>query len=345
MHTLPASDYWSLGIHQCERRAIFAVEWLCVGPAASVAAPGGYVAEVIAGWPIVVVRDGDGELRAFHNVCRHRAGPLVDDGCGALRSFVCRYHGWAYGLDGTLRSARDSGLAEADVAGLDLWPIRAAEWRGLLFVRLSAEGPPLDEWLGAFGDACAGHPMERWEPVHRAEHQLACNWKTYGDNYLEGYHVPLVHPALTRTVDPSSYRVEAADGWARHTVDTREGATTSGTWLWHWPNLAVNLYEAGMSVERWFPTGPTTCRLVLDYWFADTGSAAVEDNRRAIEGSTTLCLEDQAICEAVQRNLEAGEYVSGLLSPRHEGSVGAFHDLVRAARSHLAPPEGVTPDE
>ena len=80
MRTLPAADYWSAATHRCERRAIFAVEWLCLGPAAPVDAPGGYLAEMVAGWPIVVVRDGDGALRAFHNVCRHRAGPLVDDG-------------------------------------------------------------------------------------------------------------------------------------------------------------------------------------------------------------------------------------------------------------------------
>jgi choline monooxygenase len=345
VRTLPAVDYWSPAVHRCERRAIFATEWQCLGPASVVGSPGAYLAEEVAGWPIVVVRGTDGRLRAFHNVCRHRAGPLVDDGCGALRSFVCRYHGWAYGLDGTLRSARDSGLTEVELEGLDLLPILAEEWRGLLFVCLTPAAPPLVEWLGAFGDACAGHPMEAWDPAHRAEHQLACNWKTYGDNYLEGYHVPLVHPALTRTVDPSTYRVEAADGWARHTVRTRAGATTSGTWLWHWPNLAINLYEAGMSVERWVPTGPTTCRLVLDYWFADTGPAAREANQAAIDGSTTLCLEDQAICEAVQRNLEAGEYDTGLLSPRHEDSVAAFHDMVRAARGRLDQPGSVTGDE
>jgi choline monooxygenase len=210
---------------------------------------------------------------------------------------------------------------------------------------MAPDPPPLVEWLGEFGDACSGHPMEAWRPAHRAEHHLACNWKTYGDNYLEGYHLPLVHPALARAVDPATYRVDAVDGWARHTVRTRPGATSTGTWLWRWPNLAVNLYAGGMSVERWFPAGPTTCRLVLDYWFADTSDEAMERNRLDIEGSTTLCLEDQRICEAVQRNLEAGQYDTGLLSPRHEDGVGAFHDLVRVARSRLGPPGDVTPDE
>jgi choline monooxygenase len=320
---------------------VFAREWLCLGPAGSVAEPGAYLADVVAGWPIVVVRDGERVLRAFHNVCRHRAGPLVDDGCGAARSFVCRYHGWAYGLDGALRSARDAGLAADEVAGLDLLPLRAEEWQGLLFVCLAPQAEPLVEWLGAFGDACTAHPMDGWTHAARSEHHLACNWKTYGDNYLEGYHLPLVHPGLTRMVDPATYRVDVADGWARHSVRTRQGAISTGPWLWRWPNLAINLYAGGMSVERWFPTGPTTCVLVLDYWFADVGPAAMERNRVDVEGSTTLCLEDKAICEAVQRNLEAGEYDTGLLSPRHEGGLAAFHDLVRAARDRDPSPGAV----
>jgi choline monooxygenase len=345
VRTLPATDYWSPAVHRCERRSVFGTEWLCLGPAAVVDEPGAYVAAEIAGWPLVVVRDGAGVLRAFHNVCRHRAGPLVEDGCGAIRSFVCRYHGWAYRLDGALRSARDSGLASENLEGLDLVAVRAEAWRSLLFVCLDPSTPPLAEWLGPFADACAGFPIETWAPAQRSEHDLACNWKTYGDNYLEGYHLPLVHPALTRSVDPASYRVEVFDRWARHSVRRRPGAASTGTWLWHWPNLAVNLYAGGMSVERWYPTGPTSCRLVLDYWFADRGAEAMERNRRDIAASTTLCLEDKAICEAVQRNLEAGEYRTGLLSPRHEAGVGAFHDLVRAARARLGGPGAPRGDE
>jgi choline monooxygenase len=296
-------------------------------------APGSYVAESVAGWPVVVARDRDGELRAFHNVCRHRAGPLVEDGCGECRAFVCRYHGWSYELDGTLRSARDSGLDATVTDGMDLLDVSATTWRGLLFVALHADVPPIEAWLGDdFIARCAAFAMDEWTPTQCSTHSLACNWKTYTDNYLEGYHIPFVHPGLARSIDTSSYTVHVEDGWIRHTATTREGASTAGEWLYHWPNLALNLYEHGMSVERWLPTSPTTCELVLDYCFADTSDAAAERNQRDIDASTQTCLEDKAICEAVQRNLEAGAYVDGVLAPCHEAGVADFQRRVAEAR-------------
>ncbi len=336
--TLPAVDYFSVDVYERERRAIFGAEWLCLGLSDCVSAPGSYLADAVAGWPLLVVRDSAGTLRGFHNVCRHRAGPLVDDGCGSCRSLVCRYHGWAYGLDGSLRSARDFGLGPADdvvVDGLDLLTIQVTEWRGLLFACLDPDAPPFDAWLGGIAGACERFPIETWRPTERIVHRIACNWKTYGDNYLEGYHIPLVHPALSRAIDPSSYEVDVHDGWVQHRAAARAGALATGTWLWHWPNLALNLYEHGMSVERWYPTGPTSCVLVLDFCFATAEGAADAGearNRLDIEGSTRICEEDKAICEAVQRNLTAGAYETGLLSPRHEAGVADFHRRILAAR-------------
>jgi choline monooxygenase len=337
VRTLPAGDYRDADVHETERHAIFAREWLCLGPAAQVDAPGSYLAETVAGWPVIVVRDGDRVLRAFHNVCRHRAGPLVDDGCGTCRSFVCHYHGWSYELDGSLRSARDAGLDEAEVAGMDLFPVAATTWRGLLFVGFDPTVADIEDWLGeGFVAQCAAFPIEGWTPARRTTHTLACNWKTYTDNYLEGYHIPFVHPSLARSIDTSSYAVHVEDGWIRHTAETREGASTAGVWLYHWPNLALNVYEHGMSVERWLPTGSRSCELVLDYVFADTSPAAIARNQRDIDASTQTCLEDQAICEAVQRNLDAGVYEDGVLAPRHERGVAAFQRWVLGARGACA---------
>jgi len=341
VRTLPALDYHDPAVHLAEREAVFGREWLSLGLAEPVSTPGSFVAEVAAGWPLLVVRDLAGELRGFHNVCRHRAGPLVDEPTGTRRSLVCRYHGWAYGLDGALRSARDSGLSPAELDGLDLLPVRVATWRGLLFACLDAATPPLENWLGGFADACATHPMEAWTAGPRCVHPIAANWKAYGDNYLEGYHVPLVHPGLNRAIDASTYQVDVGDGWARHHARARDGARTIGTWLWHWPNLALNLYEHGLSVERWYPTSPTSCELVLDHAYDLTVPGAEDANRLDVEASDVICLEDKVICEAVQRNLSAGAYGVGVLSPRHEQGVADFQARVLAARAAVAPPVSV----
>src|SRR5438067_5635561 len=132
--TLPSSWYGDASRHERERRRIFGREWLFFSFADHLRAPGDYVATDIAGWNLLVAVDDDGQLRGHHNVCRHRAGPLVEPGNGHVPSLVCRYHGWAYGLDGGLRSARDFG--EFDCTEIALGPIRVATWRGLVFVNV-----------------------------------------------------------------------------------------------------------------------------------------------------------------------------------------------------------------
>lgn len=116
-----------------------------------------------------------------------------------------------------------------------------------------------------------------------------------------------------------------------HSAPTRDGAVSAGLWLWHWPNLAINTYGNGMNVEHYLPVGPNRTRVVFDYFFRDTGEAAAAANEETVRLSAELMDEDRAICEAVQRNLEAGVYEPGPLSPRHEGAVRQFQHLIRQA--------------
>ena len=310
---------------------MFGREWLFAGFAGTMQSPGDYLATDIVGWNIVVVRDDSGELHAHHNVCRHRAGPLVGAGRGRVPSLVCRYHGWSYALDGSLRSARDFG-GEVDCEGMSLAPLKVDEWRGMVFVNVELDGgaPSLIDSLGTFVDACAGFALETFVPGAESEHELACNWKTYADNYLEGYHIPLVHPELNKEIDAKRYRVDVDEchRWVLHSAPARDGALNSGRWLWRWPNLAVNLYADGMNVERYEPLGPARTRVRYSYAFADPDAPSNADTMRL---SATTLDEDRAICEAVQRNLDAGVYDTGLLSPRHEQGVAAFQRWVAEA--------------
>jgi choline monooxygenase len=331
--TLAGWWYGDRGVWGRERRGVFGNEWLFVGHAQGLREPGDYLACDIAGWPLVIVLDDDGELRGHHNVCRHRAGPLVDDGCGRVPSLVCRYHGWAYGLDGRLRAARDFGDTSGLPEDVTLARVRVEAWRGLVFVNLELDGtaPPLVEALGTFADECEGYPIEELALVHEAEHTLRCNWKTYADNYLEGYHIPLIHPGLNREIDAKRYLVTVDERyrWCRHEAPARDGAVNLGRWLWRWPNLALNLYPDGMNVERYDPIDPTTTRLRYSYSFRDPDDQVANDAVIAVSGEVTA--EDIAICEAVQRNLDGGAYDTGWLSPKHEGGVAAFQRWVREA--------------
>jgi choline monooxygenase len=322
---MAAEAYHDPGRHRHERQAIFARTWQLVGAADAVAEPGAYLAVDLAGWPIVVVRDRDGVLRAFHNVCRHRAGPLVDDGAGACSRFVCRYHGWAYGLDGDLVSARDFSDDDLlDPASLALVAVRVESWRGLVFVNLDPAAAPLVDSFAGVVAASASFPMEDFRFAHEFHEDVDCDWKAYADNYLEGYHLPLVHPELTREVVAEQYRVMVGDRFVEHTVPPRDGAINAGRWLWQYPNLALNLYPDAMNVEHYLPLGPGRVRITYRYFFRDPTAPDPEVERM----SRTILSEDRRICEAVQRNLEAGVYTPGPLSPRHEPAVAAFQRWV-----------------
>jgi choline monooxygenase len=190
--TLPAAWYWDDGIYQRERDRIFRREWALVGREAQLAEAGDWVAHEVAGWPIFVVRGADGTVRGFHNVCRRRAGPLVHGAEGRCRTLPCRYHGWTYDLDGALKRAPgtmvQAGAASAETA---LFGVRVETWNGLVFARLAPDGEDLARWLGDIPAIAAGLPaVADMTFAGAAVRDGDANWKCYGDNSCEGYHVP-----------------------------------------------------------------------------------------------------------------------------------------------------------
>ncbi|HLK45935.1 MAG TPA: SRPBCC family protein [Acidimicrobiales bacterium] len=325
--TLDAGAYRGSEQYSRERTGAFAASWLFFAHASELSAPGEYVARELAGYPVVVMRDEHGSLGAFHNVCPHRAGPLVHDGRGSATAFVCRYHGWVFERDGALRSARDFGEPGPDPA-CRLFDVRVDTWRGLVFVNLDGTAPPLDAALGGFADQTIGFEFESFVPAGEWHHDLECNWKTYAENYLEGYHIPIVHKELARSIEVAQYEVEAYEDWCVHRAPPRDGTVLDGRWLWRWPNLALNLYRDSMNLEQFLPLGPSRTRVAYRYFSRD-GTLDEEVSRL----SKLLLMEDAAICEAVQRNLDAGAYRAGVLSPRHEQGVARFQALLRSTAS------------
>src|SRR5579862_5747077 len=146
--TLPARLYTDADIFATEKEKIFSRTWQVVGHASQVANPGDYFTTELVGEPLLLVRGADGKLRGFYNVCRHRAGPPAE-GCGSRKLFRCGYHGWTYGLDGSLISAPEfEDVQEFDPQHFSLAPVRAEEWFNLIFVNLDPHAGPLAESLG-----------------------------------------------------------------------------------------------------------------------------------------------------------------------------------------------------
>jgi len=329
--TLPAEYYRGDSAWPIERRAIFAKAWLFLGHESQVSEPGQWIAETLAGWPIVAVRGEDGVLRAFHNVCRHRAGPLTDADSGRCENgaLVCRYHGWRYALDGRLRAARDFGQADGfDPRDYALMPVRVCVWRGLVFVTLDEAAAPITDILAPIDARLGGADWEGLALASRRAHPIACNWKTYVENYLEGYHIPVMHPSLDAEVDSARYSVAMEGGVAFHHAPSKDpDGVYDGLFAWIWPNWAINVYKTGLMIERMSPIGPHDVR--LDYFYLTPAGAPVAEATMAM--SDVVTAEDKWIVERVQENLNAGIYATGRLSPKHEGCVAAFQGFVRAA--------------
>jgi phenylpropionate dioxygenase-like ring-hydroxylating dioxygenase large terminal subunit len=326
--TLHSSLYRGAETFAAERERIFARSWLLFAHESQLKTQGSYVAASVAGFPLMTVRGTDGTIRAFHNVCRHRAGPLVDDGegeCGP--SLVCRYHAWRYAFDGRLTSARDFGAApDFDARQYGLIPLKCATWGGFIFVNMDSDAQPLDEMVAPLERRARDLGLGRFTRVEHSTHDLACNWKTYVENYLEGYHVPVVHPTLNASLEPA-YGVEIDGHTQFYHATPREGAAVAGLWGWMWPCLGINVYADGILMERMWPLDHARTR--LDYLFLFAAEADETAVRRAVAASEVTTAEDITICEAVQRNLDAGVYRTGRLSPKHEQGVAWFQAEIR----------------
>ncbi len=327
--TAPARWYGDPSLWPAERAGIFAKGWQFLTHESVVAAPRTYAADVLAGYPVIVVRGEDDVLRGFHNVCRHRAGPLTRDTEGTCDgTLTCQYHGWRFTLDGRLRSARDFGAAaDFDPRDYSLFPVRVEVWRGLVFVGIADDLPELSTQMAPLDVRLGGAD---WSSLHLAlkrQHSLDCNWKTYVENYLEGYHIPAMHPSLDAEIVSADYRATIEGRVVLHDAPPRNGdAVVQGLWGWVWPNIGLNVYARGLMIERMSPVGPHTTR--LDYFYLTPDGETVSPDTLILSDQVTA--EDKWITEKVQENLNAGIYDTGRLSPRHETALNAFQSWVGA---------------
>ena len=337
--TLPAICYTDERYETLERATVFARGWQLVGRAEQLAGRGDHVLAEVAGVPLLLVRGDDGELRALHNVCRHRAGPLAECDGRAATHLTCRYHGWRYALDGCLLGAPDMGRVPGfDIAAVRLPAARSAVWRGLVFAALDDGAPPFEAVLDGV-EARLGEAMPAACAFdRRVVYDVACNWKVYVDNYLEGYHVPRVHPGLAQLLDAASYATTTTR-WASLQSSPLAGsgpyAAGEVQYWWLYPNTMLNVLPGRLQTNRVLPLAPDRCRVEFDYYYAPVSSAA---GRAADERfSDEVQREDVAICEAVQRGLASRSYVAGPLNPRQEAGLRHFHELLRAAYAATAP--------
>jgi choline monooxygenase len=332
---LPARYYAGEAMLAMEQRAVFARSWQLVAQQGQLAEPGDHVVEDIAGVPVLLVRGQDGVLRAFPNVCRHRAGPLaLCNGKGA-RALHCKYHGWTYTLEGQLRSAPEmQDAADFHVEDIRLPPLRVHEWQGLVFVALSEQVAPFEQVYAGIAERIAPIDLSAMRYLRRDSYEIDCNWKVYIDNFLEGYHLPHVHPGLSKVLDYRAYDTELFPWHSLQSSPLRNSAAIYGDgqafYYFIYPNVMLNIMPGRMQTNRILPLGPGRCRVEFDYYYAQDEQAQARIAADQ-EFSDEVQQEDITICERVQQGLASGTYDAGRLCPRRESGVWHFHNQLRAA--------------
>jgi phenylpropionate dioxygenase-like ring-hydroxylating dioxygenase large terminal subunit len=344
--TLPASWYSDPAVAALERERIFAGSWQYGGPAEQVAEPGSFMATEAGHVPVVVTRDRHGVLRAFVNVCRHRAYVIARDN-GCRETLQCPYHAWTYELDGSLRKAPRSEREEGfDPADFSLLPVAVDTWGPFLFVNPDANAAPLVETLGEMPAIVARsgldlstlrfHSTGRWP--------IEANWKVALENYLECYHCAVAHPGFSKLidVDPDSYALSVSPTFSSQIGPVRAsvlngrgnapympvGDVAQSQFHFLWPNTTVNIVPGpqNISLERWVPDGTGRTIEVTDYWFGtDVPPEIVQE---VLDFDMEVGQEDTDLVVTVQAGLDSGAVPQGRLMRESEQLIADFQRRV-----------------
>ncbi len=347
--TLPADWYADPAIQRLEGERVFARSWQYAGRSDRVASPGDFFTCFAGQIPIVVVRDLEGKLRGFVNVCRHR-GHLIAEGAGNRKALQCPYHAWTYDLDGTLRRApRSEREPDFDAEGYSMLPVATEAWGPLVFVNPDPDAGPLADALGPLPGhvAASGVDVDRLRFRVRNDWEIECDWKVAIENYLECYHCAVAHPGFAKVIDVgvdeyelrSEGLVSSQFGTVRDTAPENgkaylaDGGLMQPQYHLLWPNCTLNIDPGpgNMSVDVTRPAGPGRCAGSTEYFFYEEVSDEVAGEMMAF--ANQVGAEDASLVASVQLGLSSGMIPHGRLLPTSEHLIQHFQRLVHDALS------------
>ena len=357
--TLPAAYYTDPAIYQAESEAIFGQSWLCLGRTSQVPTPGSYQLHQIEDESLILLRDQQGQIRTFFNVCRHRGTRLCTAPSGQLsHSIQCPYHAWTYSLDGRLRGAPNmNDVANFDKADYPLFGVETAVWQGFIFINLSSQPTPLAQALTPIYNKFDKWNLANLQSVRRITYTVACNWKLLFQNYSECYHCPTAHPTLNQLThyrDASNDLEEgpilggpmklAADS-SSMTLNGRACATPLGQlqgddlhlvyYYTLFPTLFLSLHPDYVLVHRLQRQGVAQTRVICDWLFDPTAAAAPDFNPQpAVDFWDMTNQQDWQLCEWSQAGIGSRAYQPGPYSEL-ESQLAAFDRHYLATMSLL----------
>ena len=367
---LPPWVYHDPEFYELEKEYIFHSQWLLAGHVNQVPEPGDFMTLEAAGERALVIRGQDGELRAFHNVCRHRASRVVRGETGhCARAIVCPYHGWSYDFNGGLRAVpADRTFGKLDKSRLGLAKLELEEWMGFVFVRFGGDGPSVGASMKPFEEEARHFRFSEMEPWGTRNVQVGeFNWKLFAENDAEGYHIPTGHPGLRRLFGTSYYDETDPGAGSRSFSVLQEKESP----VWGERAYQRLLPEVGHLPEEYrrawayyglFPTSVlqispdmVDCYMVLpldaERCQIQSFAVALPDDRRAMKAARYLnrritrdvLKEDLEFCRWTNEGIRSSSYQAGLLSTLELG-VRQFHEQIRAlipvAGCEESPPVG-----
>lgn len=336
--SLPGYWYGDAEVSDFEQEYIIRRSWQPFGSIAGLTEPGDFLATAVAGVPVVVVRDEDGTLRGFLNMCRHRGHPVAFES-GNARTFVCRYHGWSYRRDGSLlkapRSDRESCF---DGTRFGLIPVRVGAWNHLGFVNLQHDGPSFEEEFGTLIRVAEENQigLSNLSYCKTLEWEQDCNWKTFMDNTADCYHCRLVHPNMGRThkTDPDDYVTESYENFAFHISYTKGTQANMPSWMacGAWPNWTLQALQGRITNVRVLEVVNANRIRVKTDFFAPPDATQADIDDAADWYHKLVYGEDRLVCEAVARNIMGHRFDEG---PIFTGSEQVMQDFQTKYRRHL----------
>jgi Rieske 2Fe-2S family protein len=343
---LPNHAYYEQDWYEREQRLIFARNYNLVGYEVDIPEPGDYLVARAGFEPVLVVRDHDGEIRGYLNMCRHRGITIACENGHTSGNFRCPYHGWEFDLGGALTRVPQQRAQFPDlcVDELGLLPVSIGVWAGMIFVHPDPEAETLEEWLGGYvGPEQAGpYPWDRLEHVARIKVPVACNWKFYIENHIDIYHLWYLHEeslsmydhhALTcwkegnhwgcvEPLRPGRDRDDQFSGLLPISgVPDEERGVLRANLIF--PNLPFTTSERSVMTYQVVPTGPESCYLDLRV-LGEPGSVLAD----AAPILRVLRDEDGFACEQMQAVVRSSSFAVGPLSIRHELPIHQFHSDV-----------------
>jgi len=345
---IPGARYIDQGFYELELEHVWKKVWLFAGHADEIPNPGDYMLFDKIGLSILLVRKPDGEVAAFHNVCRHRGSSLVTEPFGNVRRFVCPYHSWSYSLDGELKvvpNEFDFGCLEKSTR--NLIPTHLYNFRGILFINGADEPQPFEEFASGVIDAFAGFPLDRFGPRGKLRIEVPCNWKAMKDNFCESYHVPTVHAqTVAKWLDPAAYHMRLLDN-GHHVATTRKrdasrfGETVTPRLdtedpIFEKHTLGIHMFPNGVTAVDpsgfgWMAIWPTdrgSCVLEATFLGHDDGSPEhAEYWQQHIAGVEQILGEDLRLMGGMQKSQEGGKFTGMLLSFR-ERAIYWIHEEI-----------------